>query len=468
MKEKAARSRQSRRAYRSRVVKLTAAAVGATLLLAACSAGGTPKTSGGAITYWYGLDAVTSQQEAIWQKYNQAPFEKAYPNIQLNAIPQSGSTLDAKVKTALAAGQAPDFIQTPGSSNAIPYATANYFEDLTADAKKENWKNTILPWALDMGYIKGKLEALPTSYESMVLYYNKTLFKKYGWTPPTDRASLEKLAGEMEAKGITPFAAGNASYTGATEWLVSDFLNEVAGPTKIHDALAGKIPWTDPSIVSAIQLMKDYFDKGYFGGGVKQYFSTQDPQKYTNFADGKAGMYLSGSWEMGSFSDYFGANGNKDQWGWAPLPPLASGVPSDFYPLSVGGTLSVNAASKNVKGSIDYVNWLFSDTKNMWAYAAKTGSEPLPIKYSTADIPKNVDPRYAAQYEAINAASEKSDVGYVSWTSFGPQMEAYNLANEDKVVNNSLSVATFCAGLEQAFKADTKSGLMPTLFNTKS
>jgi raffinose/stachyose/melibiose transport system substrate-binding protein len=448
-------------------MKIAATAIAASFLLAGCSSGSTGKQDASApITYWYGLDSVDAKSEAQWIKYNQTPFEKQYPNIKMNAIPQSGSALDAKVKTALAAGQGPDFIQADGSTTAIPLATAGYLANLTSDAKSQDWKDKILPWALDMGYINGKLEALPTSYESMVLYYNKTLFKKYGWSPPTDEASLDKLASEMQAKGIIPFAAGNASYAAATEWLVSDFLNEVAGPKKFHDALAGTIPWTDPAIVSSIKLLKTYFDKGYFQGGVKQYFSEQDPQKYAEFADGKAGMFLSGSWEMGTLPTYFGVNGNKDQWGWAPLPSLAAGVPNNIYPLSVGGTISVNSKAPNLKGAIDYVNWLFSDTKNMWQYAEASANEPLPIKYTAADIPKGVDPRYASQYEAINAASVSGDVGYVSWTSLGPQEETYLTANEDKVLNNTLSPQAFCAGLETAYKADKKSNLIPPLFST--
>jgi raffinose/stachyose/melibiose transport system substrate-binding protein len=453
---------------RSRASKITVTAVAASLLLAGCSSAGDSTASGSSapITFWYGLETVDAKSEAIWKKYNLEPFEKQHPDVKVNAIPQSSAPLPAKIKTALAAGQAPDFIETAGSATAIPYATAGYLADLTKNAETEGWKDKFLPWALDMGYIDGKLEAVPTSYESMVLYYNKTLFKKNGWTPPTDRASLEKLAEEMKGKGIVPFTAGNASYTAATEWLVSSFLNEVAGPAKIHDALAGKVPWTDPAIVSAITLLKKYFDKGYFGGGVKQYFTTQDPQKYAQFADGKAGMFISGSWEMLSLGEYFGVDGNKNDWAWTTLPPLAAGVPSGSFPLSVGGTMSINAKAKNPSAAFDYMNWLFSDTKNMWNYVAAGEAEPFPIKYSDADVPKEVDPRYAEQYKQLNLASESRNVGYVTWTSFGPKMESYVLSEEDKVVNGSLSPEAFCAGLQKEFEADNKAGLIPPLFDT--
>ena len=302
--------------------KVGAAAVGLSMLLAACSGSGSPTTNnssggvGGTINLWYSLPTSGSAAKgaATYKKYNIDPYTKLHPGVTVNASPNNVDTINQKIQVALAAGSGPDIIPTPGSSNAVPFGTAGYLADLTSNAKKSAWQDKLLPWALDMGYINGKLEALPTSYETLVLYYNKTLFEKNGWKPPTDRASLEMLAGEMKAKGITPFAAGNASYQPGTEWLVSAFMNEVAGPGKVHDALSGKIPWTDPAIVSSVQLLKDYFEKGYFGGGVKQYFSTQDPQKYAQFASGKAGMFISGSWEMFSLPTYFGQNGNTNDW----------------------------------------------------------------------------------------------------------------------------------------------------------
>jgi len=461
--------------YTRRTVLRGAGAAGLSALtiaaLAACGTGGSGAVStssggSGPITLWYAPNNPAGWNQ--WKQWNVDTFEKRYPKIQITAVRQNVNTMTAKQQVALAAGGGPDLITTPGSSNAIAYGLAGYFQDLGTIAKKNKWKESMLPWALDMGYINGKLEALPVSYESMVLYYNKTVFKEHGWKVPTDRASLEKLADEMQAKGIIPFAAGNASYQPATEWLVSMFFNGFAGPSKVYDALSGKAKWTDKEFQGSIQLLKDYFVKGYFQGGVKEYFTTQDPQKYAIFASGKAAMYLSGSWEMQVFPTYFGANGNTNDWAWVPMPPLAPGVPSDTYPLSVGGTMSVNHHSKNIPAATAYIEWLFSDTKNMWAAAAATGSEPLPVKFSASDVPAAVDPRYKAQYLAINDASVAGRVGYVTWTSFGAKADSYIIANIDKVINGGLGVAPFCAGIQTSFDSDKKAGLIPPLFTTGS
>ena len=471
MKKTSSAGIPSRFERRSRVVAIAAVSVATTLLLGACSSSGTPTqvskpgVISGPVSYWVGLDSTDRDSTNTWKKWNAAAFEKQNPKVQFNITVMSGQAHDPKQKTALAAGQGPDLITTNGSADAIPFASAGYLANLNSAEEKDGWTSSILPWALSMGEVHGKLESLPTSYESMVLYYNKTVFEKNGWTPPTDRASLETLASEMKAKGIIPFAAGDSGDPD-TEWLISTFMNEVAGPAKIHDALAGKIKFTDPAIEASVALMKKYFDEGYFEGGVKQYFTATDDKKIAQFASGKAAMYISGSWDLATMPTVFGVKGNKNDWDWAPLPPLAPGVPSNVYPLSVGGTISVNAHSSNISGATAYLKWMFSDTKNMWAAAEATGSEPLPIKYTAADVPSGVDPKYVAQYEAINDASEKGLVGYVTWTSFGGKADNYIIENSDKVLNGNLSVDAFCQGIQKAFDIDKKAGLIPALFPT--
>ena len=443
----------------------TAASIGviASLALSACAA---PAADPNVVTLWYTPYTGDATVEE-WAVFNIDPFEERFPGVTVDAIVVPGESSTQKQAVALAAGTGPDLVGASGSSTAIPLFEAGYLADLTQTAEENDWASKILPWALDLAYIEDQLVAIPTSYETLVLYYNKTLFEDNGWEPPTDRDSLEELVGEMQAKGIIPFAAGNADYQPATEWLVSTYLNQVAGPSKVYAAITGEIPWTDPSIEASIQMMKDDFEAGWYAGGVKQYFTTQDSQKYTQLADGQAGMFVSGSWEMDGLDAYFGADGNTNEWDWAPLPPLADGVPSGVFPLAVGGTASVNAGSKSIENAKNYLAWLFDDTESMWNRVEAGVGAPLPITYEESDVPSGVDPRYAAQYAAINEASESGLVGYVTWTSMGPKSQAFVVDNIDKVINGDQSVADFCAGLDAAFADDTEKGLVPPAFTTK-
>ncbi|WP_329088008.1 MULTISPECIES: ABC transporter substrate-binding protein [unclassified Streptosporangium] len=439
------------------------------LLLLGCASAEQPVASvptgeiGGSLKYWVGLDSVDDAGVAEFNRLYIEPFKKQYPKADFKLEPQNNEGLTQKVQTALAAGQGPDILPL-NSAIAIPFAGAGYLADLGGIAAAEKWKEKIFPWAMDIGVIDGKLVVMPVSYETLVLYYNKTLFKKNGWTPPTDRASLEALMAKMVAAGVTPFSNANADYVGATEHVLSCFFNMVAGPGKIHDALTGKIQFTDQAFVDTIDLMVDYFKKGYFSGGVKQYFATSDPQKMAKLANGESGMFLSGSWEIGVMSEYFEKSGSE--WDWAPLPPLAPGVPSDVFPLAVGDAMALNAASPNLGAASAYMKWKFSDSDANWQAIKEFGDLPLPVKFDPSAAPEGIDPRFISQYTAISDASLAKKVGYVTWTSFGSSAEAYLLENEDRLLTGDLTSKDFLAGVSEAFKQDHDAGRIPPVFDT--
>lgn len=458
------------RRRRARWTSALAATIALPLAMAGCTADSGNEVPegeiGGKLTYWFGMESTDDESVAIAKSLYVEPFNELYPNVEVDFIPQAAEGLMQKLQTALAAGQGPDFIETPGSATAIPFAQAGYLSDLSKISEEEGWADEMLPWALDMGVIDGTLVAIPVTYESLVLYYNKTLFEENGWELPTGRDSLEDLAGQMEDADVIPFTAGNADYAGATEHLVSAFLNQVAGPGKIHDALAGDIPFTDDAFVDSMQLMVDYFNKGWFGGGVKQYFSTTDPQKFAKLVNGEAGMLVSGSWEIGGLNEYF--DGSDSEWDWVELPTLGDDVPSGAFPLSVGGTMSINSATKNLPAAEAYLKWKFSDTETNWRAIQEIGDLPLPVEFDAASVPEGIDPRFTTQYTAISDASVAKQVGYVTWTSFGGATEAYILENEDRLLTGDLSPEDFCAGMDKAYQEDVDAGVIPPLFTTEA
>jgi raffinose/stachyose/melibiose transport system substrate-binding protein len=449
---------------RKRVAVVTSIAAAA-LLLSACSGGGPkPNQTGdpnGHISYWYSLSDNSAERKAAWTKYNVTAFQDQYPGVTVDGVNKSGETIDQNIQVALAAGKGPDLIQTPGSSNAAPYADAGYLADLSDQFEASGWGDKLLPWAAQSGEFQGKFMFIPQYYETLVLYYNKTLFDEHGWSIPTNREEFESLATEIEDAGITPIAAGNADYQPSTGWLVSMFLDSVAGPDKVYQAINGDIPWTDPAFKESIDLLNEYFQKGWFGGGVKPYFTTGDAKKYAELADGDAAMYISGSWETGTLDDYFGVDGNTAEWDWAPFPSLSDGVPQN-YPLSVGGTLSINSKTENPLAATAYLDWLMTDTKTMWEQAAETGMEPLPVHFEPSDVPESIDSRYARMYITLQDAP---DVGYTSWTSFGGSADTYISAGIDKVLTGDLSTDDFLKELDAAFQEDFTRDLVPVPFS---
>ena len=141
------------------------------------------------------------------------------------------------------------------------------------------------------------LYSIPDEIETLVLYYNKTLFEQNGWEPPTTLDELMALAEQINAAGIVPFANANAEWRPANEWFVGEFLNHSAGgPQKVYDALTGGMHWTDPDFVAAIEALNQMQQNGWFSGGLDRYYTATDAETGAMFGAGEAAMKIEGTW----------------------------------------------------------------------------------------------------------------------------------------------------------------------------
>lgn len=151
------------------------------------------------------------------RRYPGHTVQCASTTIQVDAqlLPNAWDT----TRTALAGGGAPDIVTTPGPSFGYTLAKAGYFLALDDIAKQYNWDKSFVPWALALGQANGKLYSVPAEVETMLLYYNKTLFKTNGWTVPKTMADLIALAKTIKAAGIIrspmPTQSGAAQTSGS-------------------------------------------------------------------------------------------------------------------------------------------------------------------------------------------------------------------------------------------------------------
>lgn len=450
----------SRRRFLARTGNATIGATALGAFLAACGGGTSSTTSGGKISgnvnYWLGVDDA-AQRKYIMNSDVQG-FMKQYPDIKINLSFKPIADVDRLIQIALPSGKGPDIVPTPGPSYALQYVNNKLLLDLDPYVSKYNWKSKIIPWALDSGRVNGKLYSLPGSYETMLIYYNKTLFDQKGWKPATTRDELEGLATEMMGHGIIPFMAGSADWRPATEWFVSVFFNHYAGPDAVYQALTGKVAWTDPVFVDAITLMNSYFQKGWFGGGVKQYFTNKfDPQDAA-FAKGKAGMDMEGSWAFSNWSNYFGGKNSNTDYGWAPIPPLRGGVPDQVFALGIGSTISISASSKVADVAAQYLDWLFSTPKRVTQEMADLSYEPLPIALKASDFPASIDPRLKDHYLTLNSVTSKGIFGYTTWTFWPAKSDVFTYEGMDKVLTGDLTPAQFCSQLNSIFQKELSAG----------
>jgi raffinose/stachyose/melibiose transport system substrate-binding protein len=267
-------------------------------------------SGGGQVTYWSNLEGAGPQ--AYFKKSIEKPFEKANKGTELKVTFQPPDEMDRLVRTALQGGEGPDIIMTPGPAYAQEYIDANLFAELDEYSNEYGWDDKLLGWAIDLGRYEDKLYAIPYQLQTMLLYYNKTVFEDKGMLPPKDRDELEAMAEELQGQGITPFAAGIGDDPAAIEWYPTVFWNHYSGPDALYQALTGEIPFSDPVFVDAIELFNNYVQKGWFGGSQEKFFSNGFDALHADLGDGKAGTNVEGSWFLSNIEDFFKESG--DTW----------------------------------------------------------------------------------------------------------------------------------------------------------
>lgn len=429
-------------------------------LFAACSnaSGGNE----GEVLIWLGVD--NAEQRKYIQENQAKAFNDSHEGIIATIEFKPVSTAERLIQTAVSSGRGPDIVMTSGASYALQYVNSEHIIDLTSYAEQYGWQDKLLGWAFESGKVNGKLYSIPNSYETMVLHYNKTLFESKGYKPPTNRAELEDLCAELSGQGIIPFSAGNADWRPATEWFVTAFLNHYAGPEALYQALTGEIPWTDPIFVETIDLMNQYFQKGWFGGGVQQYFTTGTTAIASTMATGKAAMDIEGSWAFQNWPQYFGSeHGNDNDWDWVAIPALRDEIPTELYELATGGTFSINSRSRSKDAAATYIDWLLSTPERVAKAIADIQAQALPVKLEEGDFPQNVDERIKRLYLQLGQATDTGNYGYTTWTFWPPKANEYIYSGMDKVLTNNLTPEQYCTELDKIFQEEFAAGTMPPM-----
>ena len=189
------------RAGRRRTAVL-ASAVGAVLVLGACSQGSVTNTAsdseedGGPVTVTYmNFSANDGHEEDLDAIV--AAFEEENPDITVEVETVPYADYFTKLQTAVAGGTVADTFEL-NYENFVTYASNGSLAELsTVDA------DVYAPSLLEAFQQDGTQYGLPASFSNVVLYYNKALFDDAGvdyptadWTWEDEQAAAEKLTDE--------------------------------------------------------------------------------------------------------------------------------------------------------------------------------------------------------------------------------------------------------------------------------
>lgn len=409
----------------------------------------------GPISWWY--ETATPDQQALIATNIVEPFNAAHPDSTLT-IDYRGAQLDNQMRVALLSGSGPDIVYTAGPSYVAPMAQAGQLLALDGYATQFGWDKRILPVFVEMGKYKGKLYALPKTYETLGLFYNATLFEKHGWKAPTTLSELESVADAMLAEKIVPFSSGNALWRPTNEHYVTLVLNSIAGPQAVYQALKGEIPWTSEPFVEAIDKLDEWWAKGYFG---PNYFSLNGEQQVAQLATGQAGMMPSGTWQFQHINTYFPpANAEAGFVGF----PSAEDVGEPVFPLGVGSTFSVAASSQNPDGAAAVIDFIFSDATYASMNTAWQGEWNTPLSdLSNIKLGENVLPLYTQAMQTLAESVAQDEYGYTTWTFLPPATVSFLVSGIEEVWLDRSTTQQFLEQLDATFKQEMAEGKVPAI-----
>ena len=281
-------------------------------------------------------------------------FRAANPGVDMVTESYPDQPYQEKIKIYATAKQLPDVFKYWSFSTLLkPLVDGNFVQALN---RSDFDKLGYMPGALEGNTYNGKLYGIPVSADFWVVYYNKEVFKDAGVDKlPATLEELTALIPTFKAKGIIPMTTD-----GKDAWPLAITFDQLAwrisgDATLPKKALDRKIKFTDPVFVQAAAKLQELVKDGLFQDdlGVSDYGAARNL-----FGQGKAAMFLMGSWELGlatdsNFSEEFRANVDAFKF---PVLKSGKGKAGDLFAW-YGGNYVVSASSKNRDLGVKYLQY---------------------------------------------------------------------------------------------------------------
>ncbi|MCP5270490.1 MAG: ABC transporter substrate-binding protein [Burkholderiaceae bacterium] len=211
-----------------------------------------------------------------------ADFEKENPGIKIKPV-YAGSYQDTitKVLTAAKGGDAPHMavILSTDMYTLIDEGVVVPFDDLVKTAEQKAWMGGFYPGFMKNSQTGGKTWGIPFQRSTVVMYWNKQLFKEAGLDPerpPQNWAELvdygKKLTKKDAAGNVTTWGVQVPS-SGFPYWLFQGFTTQ-NGAVLMNDA-GTQTSYDKPEVVQALQYWVDLSRKhGVHPPGVVEWGTT--------------------------------------------------------------------------------------------------------------------------------------------------------------------------------------------------
>jgi raffinose/stachyose/melibiose transport system substrate-binding protein len=329
-----------------------------------------------------------------------AKFQKENPDIIIEeeSIGDQAAYY-TKLKTLAASNDLPDIFISKGSELAMfakNQTVASLDDVLSQDA---SWKNGFLPSSFNDLSSGGKIYGVPFSMlATHVIYYNKQIFADAGISAfPTTWGDFKSAIEKIKAKGITPIALGNKEQWVAESCIISALGDRFTGSDWFTSiANKGGAKFTDPDFVKGLGALQELSDIGAFN---KDLNSINNDQQKTVYFNGKAAMFIEGSWAIGAvmaapkeIADQTGVAVFPSVDGGKGDPKSTSGGAGSGFAVGVKGFGAKKEAIAKVLKAISGAE-----------FAKSLAEKGEPVAFKVADYDKSKVTSLAVKYAELSA-----------------------------------------------------------------
>lgn len=387
------------------------AAVLALTTLGACGSNGAEDDAHPqSISFWY-YDLETTAQTAAWKRAADKFTKKT--GIKVKFEVKSFTQIAQNSSQFLDSNQAPDIMESNrGNGSAGMLSSMELLSDLKPYVRKYGWDKKITKGDAsiakydDMGIMDGKKwVGLPSYAEYQRVYYNTTMFDKYGIKVPTTMAEFEQACKQFKSHGITPIAADAQEY--GVLWLWWSLVGTKANKQFVNDWQLYKhdVNWNAEPLTYATNTIRDWVKKGYISRnatGLKAEDTTNSFIKGNEYP-----IYQTGTWNQSRFIDQV----KNFQWTAAALPD------TKMLQGCTGNLLTIPSKAKHKDLAAQLLNYVMDEDNQTGI--GNAGGIPL-----AADLKKVTNVKNQEMIKEYSSYSKKGDLSYY------PDYAASNLTDD--------------------------------------
>lgn len=344
------------------------------LTLTGCSSSAGGDSAGGdeTVTLRVLVNVTPNLTEEFWNELV-APFEAAHENVDVVIQNPGAEGVEAAIPRLLAAGDAPDIVQSLAPNGKLAPELVDLSE--YAWAKEGPLADQ---YSMDGRYL---MAGIGVQLQSLY-FYNKAAFDDAGIDEmPETVEELTSALGKLQDAGWTPIQEGG-------DWMSSHTLQSLALPTVISDnpdwyqeISAGEVTFGE-TYGAAIDVFADWVDEGYVPGdalGIKY------PDAEQAFLSGKTAVYSMGSW-------FAGTQANADDSAEIGVfrAPAMSEADQPAMGANIASPYSILKVSENQEPAAELIEFLTTDQSAVTAQLEVDGNFRDGYEYEMTDLGKEL------------------------------------------------------------------------------